>query len=44
MTEEALAALPEAERALYENVPAWATGAGATVAFVVVITFYLITS
>ena len=27
MTPEALAALPEAERALYENVPAWATSA-----------------
>lgn len=27
MTEEALLALPAAERALYENVPAWATSA-----------------
>ena len=27
MTPEAREALPEAERALYENVPAWATGA-----------------
>ena len=27
MTPEALAALPEAERALYENVPSWATSA-----------------
>lgn len=27
MTEEALNALPEAERALYENVPAWVTAA-----------------
>ncbi len=27
MTEEAMLALPEAERTLYENVPAWATAA-----------------
>ncbi|MFK7924874.1 MAG: hypothetical protein AB8H47_23140 [Bacteroidia bacterium] len=27
MTDEALAVLPEAERALYENVPAWVTAA-----------------
>jgi len=33
MTEEALAVLPEAERALYENVPAWATGAFAIAVF-----------
>ncbi len=33
MSDEALAALPEAERALYENVPAWATAAFATAVF-----------
>jgi len=27
MTEDALMALPEAQRALYENIPAWATAA-----------------
>lgn len=29
MTEEALMALPEAERAIYQNMPAWATSAQA---------------
>ena len=33
MTEEALVALPEAERAMYENVPAWATAAFAIAVF-----------
>jgi len=33
MSEEALAALPEAERALYETVPAWAVGAFALAVF-----------
>lgn len=33
MSQEALAALPDAERALYENMPAWATGAFAVAVF-----------
>ena len=33
MTEEVLAALPEAERALFQDVPAWAVGAFATAVF-----------
>lgn len=33
MTNEMLAALPEAERALYENVPAWVTAAFAIAVF-----------
>lgn len=33
MTDEMLAALPEAERALYENVPAWVTAAFAIAVF-----------
>ena len=33
MTDEALMKLPEAERALYENVPAWVTGAFAIAVF-----------
>jgi len=33
MSDEALAALPEAERALYENAPAWVTAAFATAVF-----------
>ncbi len=33
MTEEALVALPEMERAMYENVPAWATAAFAIAVF-----------
>ncbi len=33
MTEEAKALLPEAERALYDNVPAWATAAFAIAVF-----------
>lgn len=33
MPEEALAALPPAERALYENVPSWAVGAFAVAVF-----------
>jgi CHASE2 domain-containing sensor protein len=33
MTDEALAALPEAQRALIENTPAWATAAFATAVF-----------
>ncbi|MDT0551917.1 hypothetical protein [Urechidicola vernalis] len=33
MTDEALSALPEAEQALYENIPAWATAAFAIAVF-----------
>lgn len=33
MTDEVIAALPDAERALYENVPAWVTGAFAIAVF-----------
>jgi len=33
ISEEAMAALPDAERALYENVPAWVTAAFATAVF-----------
>lgn len=33
MSDEIIAALPEAERALYENVPAWVTGAFAIAVF-----------
>jgi len=33
MTDEVIAALPEAESALYENVPAWVTGAFAIAVF-----------
>ena len=33
MTDETLQALPEAERALYENAPAWVTGAFAIAVF-----------
>jgi len=33
ITPEALTALPEAERALYENIPAWVTGAFAVAVF-----------
>jgi hypothetical protein len=33
MTEDALMALPEAESMLYENIPAWATGAFAVAVF-----------
>ena len=33
MTEDALMQLPEAERMLYENIPAWATGAFAVAVF-----------
>lgn len=33
MTDDMLAALPEAERALYENVPAWVTAAFAIAVF-----------
>jgi hypothetical protein len=33
MTDEAIAALPAAERALYENVPSWAVGAFAIAVF-----------
>ena len=33
MTEDALMALPEAERMLFENMPAWATGAFAVAVF-----------
>ena len=33
MTPEIIAALPEAERALYENVPAWVTGVFAIAVF-----------
>ncbi len=33
MSDEVLAALPEAERALSENIPAWATAAFATAVF-----------
>ncbi len=33
MTDEALAAIPEAQRPLYENLPAWVTGAFAIAVF-----------
>jgi hypothetical protein len=33
MSQEALAGLPDAERSLYENMPAWATGAFAVAVF-----------
>ncbi len=33
MSDEIIAALPEAERALYDNVPAWVTGAFAIAVF-----------
>ncbi len=33
MTEDALMKLPDAERMLYENIPAWATGAFAVAVF-----------